>query len=187
MLTTINRHPLQAPPAHDLSILDQLSPPNTVEDLEMQINAWKDCRMFFPIGGQPRAWMEFPVMLAPDKARTLANATWGGNPEFTTERWVYSVYSIHMRGTAKTTQGPLCRRAWADMLKVRKFFAEHYGDMQPLIIWRRNPEMDQTRAGDNRRYYRLYMRFAVPGVDLQRAWADTFLSDSSAGSIEIFK
>lgn len=153
--------------ADRLSILDQLSVPKTVDDLEMQLVA-KDCRMFHSMEGQPRAYMEVPT----------------GVPEWPMVRWVYVVFAVGVAGkTQRQAEPMICEYMWKAMVALRKEFESLYPDVDPCIVWRRHLELDHMPARkkgpcfehqESRctkcirdRLTRVTMRFAIPGLDLQ--------------------
>lgn len=156
------------PPQEILSILDHIAPPDTFDELVMQIQA-KDCRMFHPMTGLPRAYMEVPGSEG-------------------VERWVYKVFGWWMHGTRSQCEAPLAAAAWKTFVDFRKQFATFYGDMEPLLVWRREPEFEECsrqtgpcfehglkNCGKCERgpLCKIYMRFAIPGLELGRhpqAW-----------------
>lgn len=139
-----------------LAILDQLAVPKTFDDLVMQIQA-RDCNMFHPMMGVPRAYMEVP------------------DDNGTIHRWVYKVLSWHMMGPRSKCEAPLVAHYWKMFVELRREFARLYGDVEPVIVWRRTPEFEEIpehKSFDPNKVHplacRMYLRFAIPGLDLQR-------------------
>jgi hypothetical protein len=127
------------------TVWDQLSAPDNLDDLVMLIEDAKDCNMFYGMVGPPRAYFEIPL---PD----------GGSL-----RVVYSIVAFIMRGDHKTAPQRLCKRMWDVFVRIRKHMHQQYPDMQPVVFWRKVPELEIGGTAT-----RIYFRFAVPGCDLQR-------------------
>lgn len=164
-------------PHVDMSILDSLAVPKNFDDLVMQITA-QDCRMFFPMVGQPRAFMEVPYLTGkPDPYDP-------SRPEIGMERWVYRVFIWRAKGTRSETESLLCEAAWKHFVDMRKQFAIFFDDAEPLIVWRRQPEFQEIPAQrpspcfeHNKKRCKkcahgplsaINMRFAIPGLDIER-------------------
>jgi hypothetical protein len=173
----INSTAVFGPPKVDMSALDLLAVPKNFDDLIMQMQA-KDCNMFFPMIGLPRAYMEIPILNGhPDPFDP-------SKPEVTMERWVYRVFNWWAKGTRSQTEVLLCEAAWKDFVELRKLFATFFGDAEPVIVWRRQPEFEEIPAQrkgvcfeHNKKNCRdcahgpislINMRFAIPGLDIQR-------------------
>lgn len=165
-----------------LSILDQLSVPKNVDELEMQINDWKDCSMFFPMEGQPRAYMKVPVLL-PNNSVAVQT---GEDALFV--RWVYVVIGWVMAAPQTRAEPLICEQIWKKFIELRRQYDALYPDHSPLLLWRRHAEVSVTgrrKAGEacfehqKRRckecaqgpVTRVTVRVAIPGLDLTRTAA----------------
>lgn len=162
-----------------LPALDLLAAPQTFDDLIMQIEA-RDCNMFFPMIGQPRAFMEIPYLTGkPDPYDP-------SKPGIGIERWVYRVFIWRARGTRSETEKFLCEATWKSFVDMRKQYATFFGDeAEPLIIWRRTPELQEIPQRSefspcfehneescekcvHGPITAINMRFAIPGLEIER-------------------
>ena len=150
-----------------MAILDQLSVPKNVDDLERQVNDWRDCRMFFPMEGQPRAYMQFPIY---------------GPDGLFYERWVYAVIGATMLGTRAKCEKILCEHMWQIFVRLRQQYAEEHEDNDPVIVYRRHFELTEDKghkgsspcfehgrvrcSSCSQTVTRLTVRVHIPGVDI---------------------
>lgn len=143
--------------------LDELPTPTTAKELEEVIGNRQHGDMFFATDGLPRAYFEIPTGF-PD------NGDYRMPPVL---RVIYHVlaYKKQLRDgeDVAAAEPELVACMWDDFKRIRVKMAEQYGEMTPVLFWRRRPEFsDDSTEGDKARYAKIYLRVSVPGYDFHK-------------------
>lgn len=151
-----------------MGILDMLSVPKTIDELEAQICDWRDCRMFFPMEGMPRAYMQVPVDAADGQTYYA--------------RWMYVVIGWIMHAPRSKAESAICQMMWKQFIALRRQFDTIYPDEDPVLLFRRHVEIseegrrkvgtpcfehDKARCKEcaHGPLTRVTLRIAIPGLD----------------------
>lgn len=149
----------------DHTVWDHLAVPETLADMVTLVEDWKDCQMFFPMPGPPRAYFEIP-----------ANWDEATKSYMGVHRVVYHVLGYHMIGRQVDCEKHLIAALWKDFVRIRKVLHRRNREQMPMVFWRREAEIDELPPGDEDIPFplpkrtdwstRVSVRIAVPGVDL---------------------
>lgn len=138
--------------------LDDIPVPTTAAQLEAALGDRQD--MFHAMPGIPRAYMEIPTGFPQD----------GGYRMPSVLRVVYKVLAYKKTcptvEMAHDAEPELVACMWDDFKRIRVRMAEEFGEMTPVLFWRREPEFSvEHDEGSKVAHARIYLRLDIPGYD----------------------
>lgn len=136
--------------------LDEQPVPVTAAQLEAAVGD----TMFFAMDGPSRAYFAIPTGSHEEGAYRIPQVL----------RIVYSVlaYRKQLRDgeDAAAVESELVACMWDDMKRIRVKMADMYGELDPILFWRKRPTFGESSdGGDRARYAHISLRLAVPGFD----------------------
>lgn len=117
------------------TVWDHLAVPETLDELVMMVEDWKDCNMFFPMPGIPRAYFEIPTGFGDEAESDI----------FPVARFVYYVIGFRCNEPQVTAEKKLCAAIWNVLKEARKTLHVKHPDYDtPVLFWRRGAEISES-------------------------------------------